>query len=78
MALSDNPFVGLPSATLTQLQTDYVACLTAIAVANQSYTINGRQFTRANLAEVRTTLGEINQAIRRLAGGGITQAQATV
>lgn len=78
MALSDNAFIGLPALTLTQLQTDYVACIRAIAVGNQSYTLNGRQFTRANLREARDTLKEINQAIRALSGTAISIAQATV
>lgn len=61
-------FVGLPLATLQQLQTDYTACLTAIAVAGQSYTIAGRQFNRAQLDEVKEMLGEIVYALARTAG----------
>ena len=56
-------FVGLPAATLAQLQTDFTSCLTAIAVAGQSYTISGRQFTRADLKEVAALLSEVTQAI---------------
>lgn len=58
-------FYGLPLATLQQLQTDFTACLTAIAVAGQSYTIAGRQFNRANLKEVKDTLAEIVAALNR-------------
>lgn len=56
-------FIGLPAATLAGLQTDFTNCLTAIAVAGQSYTISGRQFTRADLKEVAALLSEVTQAI---------------
>lgn len=69
-------FYGLDSATLTQLKTDYLACLTAIAVAGQSYTIAGRQFNRANLAEVKQTIAEIQAALNRANGTSITQTFA--
>lgn len=65
-------FVGLTVAQLTQLQTDYLACLTAIAVAGQSYTIAGRQFNRAQLEEVKEALGEINYALSVTAGSSST------
>lgn len=78
MPLSSNAFIGLPPATLAQLQQDFLDCVTAIAVGNQSYTVNGRQFTRANLSEVKATLAEITQAIRAAGGTARTTAQATV
>jgi hypothetical protein len=62
MAGSSNAFIGLPLATLTALQTAYVSALTALA-SNQSYSLNGRALTRANLADVKAALGEINAAI---------------
>jgi len=69
-------FYGVPLATLQTLQTDYTACLTAIAVAGQSYTIASRQFNRANLAEVSQTLAEIVAAIARAQGTATTQTYA--
>ncbi len=69
-------FYGLTAAQLTTLQTDFLACLTAIAVAGQSYTIAGRQFNRANLPEVRETLAEINAALTRANGTSATQTFA--
>jgi hypothetical protein len=69
-------FFGLTAAQLTTLQTEYLACLSAIAVAGQSYTIAGRQFNRANLAEVAQTLGDINDALARAQGTRITQTFA--
>jgi hypothetical protein len=56
-------FVGLPVATLISLRDKYVACLEAIAVAGASYSIAGRSFTRANLAEVRTIIAELSYGI---------------
>jgi len=62
MALSKSYF-GLPLATLTSLQTQFIACLEAIAVAGASYSIAGRSFTRANLGEVAQTIKELQAAI---------------
>lgn len=61
-------FVHLDLATLTAMQTQWTACLAAIATAHQSYSIAGRSFTRANLAEVSQTVGEIAYAISRKNG----------
>lgn len=61
-------FVGLDSATLATMKTEWLACLSAIATAHQSYTIAGRTFTRANLTEVSRMVREITYA-QELAGG---------
>jgi hypothetical protein len=61
-------FLGLDAATLTELKTDFVACLKEIAVAGQNYSIGQRNYTRADLAEVRNTIAEINYALDRLSG----------
>jgi hypothetical protein len=61
-------FFGLPVATLTTMQTNYIAVMTGIATAGQSYTLSGRAFTRANLPEVRQTLVEIQRALDRANG----------
>jgi hypothetical protein len=56
--------------TLAQLQTKRAecdACITAI-LANQSYSMSGRSFTRADLDSVMRLLGEINYAIDVLSG----------
>lgn len=57
-----NPFEGLTTAQLQSLQSKYLAALEALAV-NQAYSLNGRSLTRANLPEVRDTLGMINSAL---------------
>lgn len=59
--------VGLTSAELTTLRTQYLAALTAIAQA-QSYSIGGKQFTKADLATVLNMMGEINHALSLLNG----------
>ncbi len=73
---STGRFYGLTAAQLTTLQTNYLACLNAISVAGQSYTIAGRQFNRAHLAEVSQTLGDINDALARVQGNRTTQTFA--
>jgi hypothetical protein len=64
-------FVGLDETTLTQMRTDWLNCLTALAVGGQSYAIAGRNMTRANLQEVKMIILEINHALR---GGGVPGA----
>jgi len=77
-------FFGLPSATLTTIQNNYIAVLTGISTAGQSYSLGGRMFTRANIAEVRQTLLEVQRAIDRANGvsksftyGNMNYGQAT-
>jgi hypothetical protein len=67
MALSKS-FFGLPLANLQSLQTQFIACLEAIAVAGASYSIAGRSFTRANLSEVSQTIKELQAAIANANG----------
>ena len=69
----DNPFIGLDSATLTTLKSEALSCLSAI-LKNQSYSLNGRSMTRANLNDVKATLGQL-QAALDIANG--TTAQTT-
>jgi hypothetical protein len=66
-------FFGLDASTLETMKTNYIACLNAIAVAGASYTIANRQFTRANLGDVRQTLAEIQAALTRANGTSTTQ-----
>ncbi len=62
-------FLGLDVETLTEMRTQWLACLTTIAIGQQSVSIAGRQYTRANLMEVKMIIGEINYALRGGAGG---------
>jgi len=63
MARSD--FFGLPVATLEELRDEYVAAIKAIATNGMSYSIGGRSLSRANLTEMKTTLGDIQAALDR-------------
>jgi hypothetical protein len=63
-------FIHLDLATLQTMQTQWQACLAAIATAHQSYSIAGRSFTRANLMEVSEMVAELAYAIG-LKGGTI-------
>ena len=66
-------FYGLDAATLATLKTNYIACLNAIAMAGQSYSISGRSFTRADIKEVSQMLAEVQAAIDRLNNTSTTQ-----
>lgn len=59
---SGTQYYGLPLATLQALQTAAVNCLTAILL-NQSYSLNGRTLTRANLSDVQDMIGNLQAAI---------------
>jgi hypothetical protein len=54
--------MALTVAQLTTALTSYNACLLAISLG-QSYEINGRQMTRANLREVRDTIDWLEKKI---------------
>lgn len=73
---SISDFYGIDTATLTTLKTQYLECLTAIAVAGQSYTIAGRQFNRAQIGEVRETIAALQAALDRADGSSPTKTFA--
>jgi hypothetical protein len=62
-------FANLDVGTLTTMLAQWQACLTAIATAHQSYSIAGRSFTRADLAEVSKMVGELAFALQLKNGG---------
>ena len=66
MARSD--FYGLPVGTLEELRDEYVAAIKAVATNGVSYSIGGRSLSRANLTEMRNTLGDIQAALTRASG----------
>jgi hypothetical protein len=70
-------FVGLTLAQLQTLQTEYLACLSAIATAGQSYTIANRQFNRAHIGEVKDLLAEINHALALTSGSSTAGSAPT-
>ena len=66
MARSD--FYGLPTATLEELRDEYINAIKAVATNGVSYSIGGRSLSRANLTEMRNTLGDILAAINLASG----------
>jgi hypothetical protein len=60
-------FFGLPVAQLQELQTKYVTAIAKLADM-QSYTLDGRTVSRADLGQIRETLREINAALAQAAG----------
>lgn len=63
MALSDNPFIGLPLDLLQEMQATWLQVLNDIALTGQSYTFPNRSLSRANLPEVRNMLIDLRYAI---------------
>lgn len=63
-------FFGLDSGTITAIRNDALASITAILKTGSSYSIGGRQLTRANLKELEETVLEATSALNRLAGAG--------
>jgi hypothetical protein len=61
-------YYGLDLATVTQIRTDTLTAIEAILKTGASYSIGGRQLTRANLQELQNTVMECTAAINRLAG----------
>lgn len=62
-------------AGITQAQAEaqlalYLAAEEAV-LANQSYTINGRSLTRANLNEIQAGITAWDRRVQRLSRGGI-------
>lgn len=60
-------FVGLTAAELATMKTEWLACLSAIAI-NQSYSIGQRTLTRADLAEAKGMIAEITFAQQSASG----------
>ena len=61
MAL-DNPFYGIEAATLATFKARVTDAILAV-LSNQSYSLNGKSVTRADLNSLNQMLGQIQQAI---------------
>ena len=68
MAL-DNPFIGIEQATLLSLKTKVVSAIEA-CLLNQSYSLNGKSVSRADLGRLNEMLGQLQGASD--AGNGST------
>lgn len=67
--IADNPYYGLPVATLNQHLEAYLAAHLAIA-NGQEYSYAGRSLTRADLADVQNTISLLQKEILRQQGRG--------
>jgi len=61
-------YFGLPLATVQNIRTEALNAIEAILKTGSSYSIGGRQLTRANLSELQNTVAETTAAIQRLSG----------
>lgn len=61
MAL-DNPFIGIELATLLTLKTKVVSAIEA-CLLNQSYSLNGKSVSRADLGRLNEMLGQLQGGI---------------
>lgn len=68
-----NAFEFFSAAELAEQRAAYKACILALATT-QSYTLNGVSISRAQLDAVKSTLADIEQAIRRQSGTAIIRA----
>lgn len=57
----DNPFLGLDAATLATLKTKTLDAIQAVLL-NQSYSLNGKSVSRADLSALNQMLGQIVDA----------------
>jgi hypothetical protein len=58
----DNPFLGIEAATLATFKSRVTDAILAV-LSNQSYSLNGKSVTRADLNSLNQMLGQIQWAI---------------
>ncbi len=63
----DNPFLGLDNATLTALKSKTIDAIQAVLL-NQSYSLNGKSVSRADLNALNNMLGNLQDALTDEAG----------
>lgn len=63
----DNPFLGLDAATLATLKAKTLDAIQAVLL-NQSYSLNGKSVSRADLNALNNMLGNIQDALTDAAG----------
>jgi hypothetical protein len=73
MASSSNPFLGLDGATLTDLKSRTLSAVQAVLL-NQSYSLNGKSVTRANLPDLTQMLGQLSDALEYANGQTTTNS----
>lgn len=68
-----NPFIGLPVSILQAQLDAYLSAHLAVATTGQSYSIEGRSLTRANLPDIQRAITNLNDAIRIAKGQTATR-----
>lgn len=59
---NSNPFLGLDAATLTTLKSETLDAVRAV-LKNQSYSLNGKSVSRADLGRLNEMLGQVSSAL---------------
>lgn len=67
---------GITQAQAESQLATWLSAAEKIAV-NQSYTIQGRTYTRANLADVQSQIEFWDKQVKRLSRGGLRMTQVT-
>lgn len=62
MGALSNPFFGIDLATLNSLKTKTLDAIQAVLL-NQSYSLNGKSVSRADLEKLNLMLGQLQAAI---------------
>jgi hypothetical protein len=79
MALTDNPFIGLPLADITALRQSALLAMQDVLKTGKSNSFPGWSITRADLAELRTILSQLRTAEDNASGtGGKQMAYARI
>lgn len=81
MALTDNPFIGLPVDQIQQLRASCVQAIFDVLKTGKSNAFPGWSITRADLAELRAMLSQLRIALddaTGTGGGGRQIAYATI
>lgn len=66
-------FVGMTTDELTTLRANILTAINTVLTSNQSYSIAGRSYNRANLAELRGMLQSVNYAITAASASPLTR-----
>lgn len=79
MALSDNPFIGLPPEDIQAIITQSQQAIMDVLKTGKSNAFPGWSITRADLSELRTNMSLARIALANISGtGGKQVAQATI
>ena len=75
--MSAGMLIHLPEADLIELQAHVKEALKTCAAVGQSYSVNGRTYTHADLGKLAQLLGEISFALESKRGNTVTRTHAS-